>query len=164
MPVSWHVRALLIARPLWNLLFSAEMSDVIILLDLASLPPRDGGGQVSELHRMMSKPILLSLHRKWPSFEMVGRLMWLSNGLTRDPLKLFTRPVCSFIAFESASLTKGMILFMYSCQEVFHLLCIFVFVFFPMTLHFCRSFVCRVGRLVLHHCFPKCWGGDIGGD
>ena len=36
---------------------------MIILFDLASVPPRDGGGQVSELHRTMSKPMLWSLHR-----------------------------------------------------------------------------------------------------
>ncbi len=49
----------------------------MILFDLAILPPREGEGQVSELHVIMSNPIFDSLHLKWPSFEIIGRLKWV---------------------------------------------------------------------------------------
>jgi hypothetical protein len=39
------------------------LPDVMILFDLASLPPREGGGQVSELQWTMSNPIFRSLQR-----------------------------------------------------------------------------------------------------
>jgi len=66
-----------------------------MLFDLALLPPREGGGQVSELQLTMSKPIFASLHLKWPSLETIGRLKWVSNGLMLEFLILRTRPVVS---------------------------------------------------------------------
>jgi hypothetical protein len=58
------VREVFDPLPLRNLLFSAERSDATILFDLALFPPRDGEGQVSELHVTMSNPIFDSLHLK----------------------------------------------------------------------------------------------------
>ena len=49
-------------------------SDVTIFFDLASLPPLEGGGQVSELQSTMSKPIVESLLLKKLSFDMIGKL------------------------------------------------------------------------------------------
>ena len=83
------------------MLFSAERSDATILFDLALLPPREGGGQVSELHMVMSNPTLVSLHLKWLSFETSGRLKCVSNGLMLEFLMLRTRPVVSFPIYVS---------------------------------------------------------------
>ena len=83
------------------MLFSAERSDATILFDLALLPPREGEGQVSELHVTMSNPTFASLHLKWPSLETSGRLKWVSNGLMLEFLMLRTRPVVSLPILES---------------------------------------------------------------
>ena len=69
----------------------------MILFDLASLPPLDGEGQVSELIVTMSNPSFEKMHLKWPSLETRGRSTCVSNGRTVDFLMLRMRPVASFL-------------------------------------------------------------------
>ena len=107
----------------------------MILFDLASLPPREGEGQVSELHVIMSNPIFDSLHLKWPSFEIIGRLKWVSNGRTFDFLMLRMRPLASFSILVSVSWMNGMSDCISLCHMSLHLLCILVFVFLLRWLH-----------------------------
>lgn len=90
----------------------------MILLDLASLPPREGGGQVSELQWTMSNPIFRSLQRKWLSLDMGGRSKWVSNGRRFVFFSGRTRPVCSVFALVLVKLMRGMMRSIRDCPCV----------------------------------------------
>jgi len=93
----------------------------MILLDLASLPPREGGGQVSELQWTMSNPMFQSLQRKWLSLDMGGRSKWVSNGRRFVFFSGRTRPVCSVFALVLVKLMRGMMRSIRDCHVSRHL-------------------------------------------
>jgi len=70
-----------------------------MLLDLASLPPRDGGGQVSELQRIMSKPIFklmdIALDEEDREYSTCLTLERRVTYLVKPPLNFFSKRIIS---------------------------------------------------------------------
>ena len=68
----------------------------MILLDLASLPPREGGGQVSELQWTMSNPIFRSLQRYIVAIFGYGREVKVGVKWANICIFQWTNETCLF--------------------------------------------------------------------